>query len=268
MTKLVTRAAHLSLQSGQPLRLPPVLMLGSPGIGKTRYARALATALNTSAEVVTGTTLPDTKSLTGYGIAWRGAAPGKIAKVLLAADTSAPLVFVDECEKIKDNYAGQNPLDTILTLLEVQSAARYTDEYISVHMKAERIIWLLSANTIDDHTFSAPLLSRLVVITVPDLTPDQQDGVVRVMLAEIAAEANLFVAPPGPEVFEALRPLGLRRARLALELALAYAVEAGRRHLTRLDVSQAIALLAGGDPGANRPAIGFGLRPTGPASAR
>ncbi len=268
VTKLVTRAAHLSLQSGQPLRLPPVLMLGSPGIGKTRYARALAAALGTGAEVIAGTTLADVKALTGYGTAWKGAGQGRLTKALIAADTSAPLIFIDEADKVRDHDAHASPLDILLTLLEAHSAARFVDEYLQVPIRADRVLWFMSANTIDEYVFSAPLLSRLVVITVPDLTPDQQDGVVRVMLAEIAAAANLFVAPPGPEVFEALRAIGLRRARLALELALAYAVEAGRRHLTRLDVGQAIALLAGGDPGANRRPIGFGIRPSGPSPAR
>ena len=268
VTRLVTRAAHLSRQAGQPLRLPPVLMLGSPGIGKTRYARALAAALGTGAEVITGTTLADVKALTGYGTAWRGAGQGRLAKALVAADTSAPLIFIDEADKVRDFEARSCPLHVLLTLLEAHSAAQFTDEYLQVPMRADRVLWFMSANTLDEYAFSAPLLNRLVVITVPDLTPDQQDGVVRVMLAEIAAEANLFVAPPGVEVFEALRPLGLRRARLALELALAYAVEAGRRHLTRLDVTEAIALLAGGDPGANRRPIGFAFRPPGPTSAR
>ncbi len=45
---IVQRSAYLSHQTGAPLVVRPILLVGDPGVGKTRYARSCAEALETS----------------------------------------------------------------------------------------------------------------------------------------------------------------------------------------------------------------------------
>jgi ATP-dependent Lon protease len=234
LTTLIIRAAHLSLVSAQPLRLPPALLLGSPGTGKTRFVRKLASALDTPIDTVAGSTLPDVGSLLGYGKVWRGAGIGRICKTLLAASNSSPIVFIDEIEKIHDRDAPR-PADRLLTLLEPHSAAAFLDEYLLVPMRADRVLWLMAANSLDG--LSEPFLDRVVVINVPDLTLDQRERVLRSMLAEVAAANGLFFEAASADVLHGLRDLPLRRARLALELGVAAAVADGRRMLVKSDLA-------------------------------
>ena len=97
---IVLRAAVLSRATGAPIDVPPLLLLGPPGCGKTYLARALARALDAPSEMLLGSTMADATPITGAGVSWRGAGPGRLAQLLLRAPTSAPMMVVDEVEKI------------------------------------------------------------------------------------------------------------------------------------------------------------------------
>jgi ATP-dependent Lon protease len=226
--------------SGLPLRIPPLVLLGSPGTGKTRYATKLAAALNTSIDIVAGTTMSDVQSLLGYGKVWRGASAGRLFKTLIDAPNSAPMIFIDEVEKIRDGDTPK-PVDRLLTLLEPHTAAAFLDEFLMVPMRADRVIWLMAANTLEG--LSEPFLDRVLVIQVPDLTHSQRHGVLRTMLKEVTAELGIFLEPAGDGILSKLRGLPLRRARLALELGVASAVADGRRALVSGDLMVAADLL-------------------------
>ncbi len=154
VTRLVRRAAQVSLIAGAPIRLPPIVLLGSAGIGKSRYATLLAAALETSCHLVNGSTLPDVGSLTGYPPVWRGSGPGRLAKFLLSSPTSGPVIFIDEAEKIADFEAMTHPTDRLLPILERDTAAAFQDENLQVPMRAQHALFIFACNSLD--TLSAP----------------------------------------------------------------------------------------------------------------
>ncbi len=49
---LVTRAIRTSMRTGTPLRLPPTLLVGAPGIGKTFVLKRVAEAMGSSFELL------------------------------------------------------------------------------------------------------------------------------------------------------------------------------------------------------------------------
>ncbi|MCW6511729.1 AAA family ATPase [Lichenifustis flavocetrariae] len=252
---VVRRAARLSLATATPMRIPPLLLLGPPGIGKTHFAQGLAVALETSVTVIAGSTLADRGVLTGTNTSWRGARPGALAKALLAAPTISPVIVIDEVDKMTGLSAHDTPLDALLTMLEPETARAYRDEYYDVPMRADAVTWIMTAN--DLASLSEPLRDRLLVLDIPDLTAAQRAEVYSRIFATLnAALGGAFDL--APEALASLGGLNTRRAKAVITQALGIAVDQERRTVTAADMVRATELVlpSGGSHGRG---IGFGL---------
>ena len=184
VTALVIRAAKLSDLTQTPLSVPPLLLLGEPGIGKSHFAGALAAALGSDVTAIAGATMLDNTTLTGSNPTWKGARPGKVASALLDDRTSSPIILFDEIDKVH-GWSGDRPLDALLGLLEPSDARAFQDDYLGVPMQADGIIWICTANELTP--LSMPLRDRFVTIRVPPLTPAQRDDVARRIFDELNA---------------------------------------------------------------------------------
>ena len=251
VTALIRHAVQLSIATGHPVRVPPLLLVGRPGTGKSRYARALADTLATTLEAIDGAAIPDMGSVVGYPPVWRASGPGYVAKALVRASTSMPLVLVDEIEKIVDADRNLQPENKLLALLERNTASVWQDEFLRVPMRADGILWLFTANAVAG--LSEPFLDRVVTLRIPDLSHARRDAVLAAMLFEVASASGASVGLDHPDALGPVRALGLRRARLSFELAVAKVVAAGRQTVSRADLAQAAGLLHRRDASKPRP---------------
>ena len=166
VTGIVERAVLQSAFTGRPLRMPPILMVSPPGLGKTFYCRALAEALRTTCIPIAINGTSDRGKLGGLSPVWRGAKTGKIAQGLLVdSATAAPLYLLDEIDKPPALIAGENTLDVLLSALEPENARAFVDEYLDIPIDLGSALWLASAN--DVSAMPTPLLDRMLVVEVP-----------------------------------------------------------------------------------------------------
>ncbi|MGV8954981.1 MAG: AAA family ATPase [Cypionkella sp.] len=141
-------------------QLTPILLLGAPGIGKTAFAGALATALGPYSKLK-GT--EPAFCLNGSHATWSRAAPGLLMQQMSLHDSAAPLFLVDEMDKQSgEKYPIENVL---LDLLEPENARHFKDEFFQIEFDVSHAVWILTANTIAG--VSAPLLSRMTVFDIP-----------------------------------------------------------------------------------------------------
>ncbi|UWQ80234.1 AAA family ATPase [Leisingera sp. S132] len=163
-TDLFWKSMRRSVRNGDSgFRLPPVLLDGPPGIGKSMWARQLSTALCVPRCGVEATAEQASFGIVGSQRGWANAQPGRPLMTILKHLIANPIVVVDEVEKagvatsVKGNSFGLS--EGLLSLLLPSSAASWQCPYYQVGFDMSWISWVLTSNTLT--TLPAPLLSRL-----------------------------------------------------------------------------------------------------------
>eukprot|EP01038_Epipyxis_sp_PR26KG_P017596 gene17596-24444_t len=125
--------------------LPPILLVGGPGVGKTFVAQALAAALGASHRTVDMSTLQSQAHFVGSEKYWSDAEPGLLFDLLVSGTHANPTIVLDEVEKISRNRS-HDPMHGLHPLLEPETARRLTDLCTEVELDASRVRWILCAN--------------------------------------------------------------------------------------------------------------------------
>ena len=164
-------------------RIDPILLVGDPGVGKTHFARRFAAAMGTRCEVYSAAAAEEAFQLVGTDTGWSNTGPGLIYTMLARHDSAAPILVIDEVDKVRSSGYRNSPVNALLDLLEPESACRWKDTGMQLRCDASRVIVLATAN--DARCVSAPLLSRCTVFDVPPPTPAQRRLIVEQQFAEL-----------------------------------------------------------------------------------
>ena len=230
----VKKFIALAISGNEAVQFTPILLLGEPGLGKTYFAKRLASALATGFEFVSMSSLTAGWVLTGASAQWHNARPGKVAQSLIEGEYANPVVVLDEVDKAGGDHR-YDPMGALYTLLERDTAVHFKDEFIDVDMDASHILWVATAN--DETVLPDPILNRMNVYAID--RPDS-DGARRIALAvyrEILDQHNWpFPSEPTESVVERLAAMPPRDMRKLLLDAFGTARLAGRDHLLPEDI--------------------------------
>ena len=229
---------HLALciDSNDSVELPPMLLLGEPGIGKTHFARKVAEMLGTGFGFVPMSSLTAGWVLSGASSQWKNAKPGKVFDTFLNGDYANPVIVVDELDKASGD--GQyDPLGALYELLEIKTATRFIDEFVELPIDASGAVWLATAN--DPARIPEPLLDRLTVYEID--APDEAGA--RAIALSIYRDirdahdwGRQFPEAPSEPALDRLAALAPREMRRALQTAFGNAKLAGRSELGPDDI--------------------------------
>ncbi len=160
-------------------RIAPILLVGSPGVGKSHFAASIADRIGERLSIFSAGGAQDAMQLCGTDARWGNARTGMVFDLLSASNSAAPVLVVDEIDKIAQESAGSRdtPINTLLDLCEEDSARRYRDMSLQLEMDASRVIVLATAN--DRESISPPLLSRLTEFYVAPPTAEQRRAILQ-----------------------------------------------------------------------------------------
>lgn len=149
------------------LGMPPILLAGEPGTGKTRFAQRLSELLGTPNTVINMAGMRDVNLLKGVSRGWASNRPSRIVEFIQQTSVANPLFILDEVDKAQAGSYGNggNPHDALLDLLEPGNARRYTDTYLMAECDLSHCLYVLTCNSLQ--ALPEPLLSRVRMVFFP-----------------------------------------------------------------------------------------------------
>ena len=240
---------------GRPARIPPILLRGEPGSGKTYFAQEVARLLGSHFVERDLSVTSEAFVISGMDSAWKGSKPGVVFEALVKGKTANPVILLNEVDKAVSRSTHNSPISAMYALLEPTSAARFVDEFVPVEIDASRVIWMLTANNGD---IPEPVLSRLEVFDIRQPNHDECRAIAQSVWTGICSRTlphgHGFATQLDETMLDAVAMLSPRVMRKALTLAASSAVVAGRKHLLLEDLEGSQKRYAPVEP---RRSIGF-----------
>jgi hypothetical protein len=170
------------------VKLCPLLLLGDPGGGKSRFARRLGEVLGLSVWR-TDSSRSDGAVFGGTDRRWYSAEPCHPFLAIAQGKTANPLILLDEFEKaaVRTDYG--RLWDCLLGFLEPETNARYPDPALQTNIDASEISYIATANSLDP--LPGPLRDRFRIVRFPKPSADDLDALLPAVLADFARERRL-----------------------------------------------------------------------------
>ncbi|WP_428003687.1 AAA family ATPase [Acidovorax sp.] len=217
----------LSHARKQPMCVPPILMLGDPGIGKTHFSIELAKALQVPVHRHAFDSGITETALTGSDSRWSNTSPGLMFEALVLGPSASPVILLDEIDKARKGERA-DPVAPLHTLLEPVSARAVTDISVNFTFDASHVVWIATGNQAARVPSTIRSRFREFLINAPQ-------GEAAILAAHVVAQTVLarmgpaLFDPPDKRIVVALAHLPARQQIQALETAFAQALANGSR---------------------------------------
>lgn len=246
--RLIRNRVAMAATLKKPVRIPPILLVGAPGVGKTYFTHCLAEALGVPCSSISFDQPTAGSQLRGSDKYWSNTESGVLFNQVCLGVAANPIVLLDELDKSASTRKGGHDLDPLAQLhgaLEPQTASRMMDISTEIEFDASMVTYIATANSVAE--LSPAILSRFEIFHIQLPTPLERLDMATRMVSRALTRWDLPDFQVEQKALIVLSALTPRMIQRTLESAIAEAIVTTSSSIGEADIWRVLGLDGGNE---------------------
>ncbi len=180
----------LSRSAGKSwFHVPTILVVGPPGVGKTRLARRLSELAKVPYAIANVAGTSDNRDFAGTAHGWSSGHPSRVVESMIDCECANIVMIVDEIDKAGGNERNGHLQRSLLAMLAQETKGQYRDEGLGVTVDLSHVSWILTANS--TRNIEPSLLSRVKIVSLAAPSAKYAERVVETAIRDAVTQVGI-----------------------------------------------------------------------------